>query len=245
MTPKISVIVCAHNEANYLSACLHSLLAQTRPPDELLVINNASTDETRDVAQQIPHVRVVDEPRKGLVRAREAGYFAANGDILAYVDADCRAPLTWLERVERRFVHDTALTALSGPYRFYDWDLLGRTLIRAYDFTLAPATQVVVKHLLRKGTIFYGGNFAVRRDALEAIGGFDTSIEFHGEDTNLARRISKAGRVRLRRACWVFTSARRYKTMGRRKVFGIYVRNFCAEIFFHRPSDTTHEDVRA
>ena len=44
---------------------------------------------------------------------------------------------------------------------------------------------------------------------------------------------------------WVFTSARRYKTMGRGKVFGLYVRNFCAEIFFHRPSDTTHEDVRA
>jgi glycosyltransferase involved in cell wall biosynthesis len=84
MTPTISVIVCAHNEANYLPACLHSLLAQTRPPDELLVINNASTDETRGVAQQIPHVRVVDEPRKGLVRAREAGHRAASGDILAH-----------------------------------------------------------------------------------------------------------------------------------------------------------------
>jgi glycosyltransferase involved in cell wall biosynthesis len=63
--PTISVIVCAHNEARYLAACLHSLLAQTRPPDELLVINNASTDATRAVAQQIPNVRVVDEPRKG------------------------------------------------------------------------------------------------------------------------------------------------------------------------------------
>jgi hypothetical protein len=42
----------------------------------------------------------------------------------------------------------------------------------------------------------------------------------------------------------VFTSARRYKIMGRGKVFGLYVRNFCAEIFFHRPSDAVHEDVR-
>ena len=99
----ISVIVCAHNEARYLPACLHSLLAQTRPPDEILVVNNASTDETRAVAQQIPHVRVVDEPRKGLVVARETGRLAATGDILVYLDADCRAPLTWLERVERRF----------------------------------------------------------------------------------------------------------------------------------------------
>lgn len=67
----LTVIVCAHNEARALPASLHSILAQTRPPDELLVINNASTDETGAVARQMPDVRVVDEPRKGLVVARE------------------------------------------------------------------------------------------------------------------------------------------------------------------------------
>ena len=67
----MTVIVCAHNEERSLAGCLHSILAQTRPPDELLVINNASTDETGAVAHQIPNVRVVDEPRKGLVVARE------------------------------------------------------------------------------------------------------------------------------------------------------------------------------
>jgi glycosyltransferase involved in cell wall biosynthesis len=78
----ISVIVCAHNEARYLPACLHSVLAQSWVPDELLVINNASTDETPVVASQIPHVRVVDEPRKGLVVARETGRRHAAGEIL-------------------------------------------------------------------------------------------------------------------------------------------------------------------
>ena len=77
----ISVIVCAHNEAAFLAACLHSLLAQTRPPDDILVINNASTDETRAVALQVPGVRVVDEPRKGLPRARETGRLEAAGTI--------------------------------------------------------------------------------------------------------------------------------------------------------------------
>jgi glycosyltransferase involved in cell wall biosynthesis len=155
VTPfKVSVIVCAHNEARWLGPCLHSLLTQTRPPDEILVINNASTDETGAVAQQVPHVRVVDEPRKGLVVARETGRREASGDIVVYLDADCRAPLTWLERVERRFVRDPELLALSGPYRFYDWDWWGRMLIGAYDWTLAPGTQVLVKHLLRIGTIF-------------------------------------------------------------------------------------------
>ena len=153
MTLRLTVIVCAHNEAPFLPACLHSLLAQTRRPDEIIVINNASTDETRLVAEQIPHVRVVDEPRKGLVVARETGRLAASGEILVYVDADCRAPLMWLDRVERHFARDPSLIALSAPYRFYDWDWWGRLLIRAYDFTLAPATQFLVRYVLRIGTI--------------------------------------------------------------------------------------------
>jgi glycosyltransferase involved in cell wall biosynthesis len=240
----ISVIVCAHNEAQYLAACLHSLLAQSRPPDEILVINNASTDATRAVAQQVAHVRVVDEPRKGLVVARETGRRMATGTVLVYVDADCRAPLTWLARVERRFERDPDLIALSGPYRFYDWDWWGRLLIRAYDVTLAPATQLLVKYILRIGTIFYGGNFAVRADALARIGGFDTSIEFHGEDTNIGRRLFAIGRVGLFHDCYLFTSARRYMAMGKGAVFRLYVRNFTSEILHHRPKDTTHLDVR-
>jgi glycosyltransferase involved in cell wall biosynthesis len=240
----LSVIVCAHNEAQYLAACLHSLLAQSRFPDEILVINNASTDATRAVAEQIPHVRVVDEPRKGLVVARETGRQWATGEVLVYLDADCRAPLTWLERVERRFTRDPDLIALSGPYRFYDWDLCGRLLIRVYDFTLAPATQLLVKYILRIGTIFYGGNFAVRAEALERIGGFDTSIEFHGEDTNVGRRLFAIGRVGLFHDCYLYTSARRYVAMGKGAVFRLYVRNFTSEILHHRPKDSTHLDVR-
>ena len=241
---RLSVIVCAHNEARFLPACLHSLLAQTRVPDEILVVNNASTDETRAVAQQIPHVLVVDEPRKGLVVARETGCRAATGDLLVYLDADCRAPLTWLERVERRFLDSPDLLALSGPYRYYDWDWWGRLLIRTYDFTLAPATQLLVKYILRIGTIFYGGNFAVRADALEAIGGFDTSIEFHGEDTNVGRRLFAIGRVEMVHDCYLFTSARRYNAMGKGAVFRLYVRNFTSELLHHRPRDTSHVDVR-
>ena len=244
MALKISVIVCAHNEARYLRPCLHSVLAQSRVPDQLLVINNASTDETALVASQVADVRLVDEPRKGLVVARETGRRHATGDVLIYADADCRAPLTWIERIERRFARDPALVALSGPYRYYDWDWSGRALIRAYDFTLAPATQLLVKHLLRVGTIFYGGNFAVRREALERIGGFDTSIEFHGEDTNLGRRLCGVGKVGLFHDCYLYTSARRYIAMGKREVFRLYVRNFVSELLHHRPKDTAHVDVR-
>lgn len=240
----ISVIVCAHNEERFLAPCLHSLLAQSRIPDEILVINNASTDGTGRVAAAIPGVRVIDEPRKGLVMARERGRLEAKGDVLVYVDADCRAPLSWLERIAGRFEADEHLLALSGNYRFYDWDWWGRTLLRAYDFSLGPATHVLVKYILRIGVVFYGGNFAVRRVGLDRINGFDTSIEFHGEDTNLGRRLSRLGNVELRYDCFLYTSARRYNAMGKSAVFRLYVRNFVSELLHHRPKDTVHLDVR-
>jgi len=235
--------VCAYNEEQYLPGCLFSLLHQTRRPDEILVVNNASTDGTRLAAERAS-VRVVDESRKGLVIARETGSTATTGDVLVYVDADCRAPRDWLERVAQEFEGLDPPVAVTGPYRFYDWDLIGRILVRIYDVTVAPVTHFLAQDVFEIGAILYGGNFAVRRDALAAIGGFDTSIEFHGEDTNLGRRLSKVGRVQLILRCYVSTSARRYKTLGTAAVFGLYVRNFCAELFLHRPSDKSHEDIR-
>jgi GT2 family glycosyltransferase len=146
--------------------------------------------------------------------------------------------------VELRFQSNPKLIALSGNYRFYDWDWRGRLLLRAYDLTLGPATHVLVKYILRIGVVFYGGNFAVTREALERIGGFDTSIEFHGEDTNLGRRLSRIGAVELRYDCYLYTSARRYNSMGKGAVFRLYVRNFVSELLHHRPKDSVHLDVR-
>jgi len=245
MALTIIAIVCAYNESRLLPACLYSLKAQTRPPDDILVINNASTDETGAVARAVPGVRVVDEPRKGLVVAREAARRSADADILAFLDADCRAPITWIERVETAFARHLGCVAVTGPYRFYDWELAGRTLIRLYDLLVAPATHVVVHDLCGIGAILYGGNFAVRSTALAAIGGFDQRIEFHGEDTNLGRRLTPIGRVAVCGGCWVWTSARRYREMGTWSVCRLYMRNFWSELLRHKPADERHLDVRA
>jgi glycosyltransferase involved in cell wall biosynthesis len=241
---KLSAIICAYNEERMLGPAIHSLLAQTRVPDEIIVVNNASTDDTRAVAAGIAGVRVVDEPDKGLVKARAAGYRAATGDVLLYIDADCRAPVSLVESMERRFLRSARTVAVTGPYRFYDWDWVGMVGARVYDYTLAPLAHVTAHHVLGIGAVLYGGNFAVRRTALDAIGGFDTTIEFHGEDTNLGRRLAAVGAVELVRACFIYTSARRYLALGRGKVFRLYVRNFWWETIHHRPKDLVHEDVR-
>ncbi len=137
------------------------------------------------------------------------------------------------------------MVAVSGPFRYYDWTTAGRTLLRLYDAVAAPVTQHLVRDVLDWGALLYGGNFAVRRVAMDAIGGFDTSIEFHGEDTNLGRRLHRVGRVRLARNCVMFTSARRYAAMGTGAVLRLYSRNFLHELLWHRPADTHHVDVRS
>jgi glycosyltransferase involved in cell wall biosynthesis len=70
---RISVIVCAYHEERCLEGRLHSVLAPSRRPDQVLAISNASTDGTRGIAERIGGVEVIDERRRGLVRAREAG----------------------------------------------------------------------------------------------------------------------------------------------------------------------------
>jgi glycosyltransferase involved in cell wall biosynthesis len=228
-----------------LPGCLQSLRLQTRRPDNIFVIDNASTDDTAAVAALVSGVHVVHEAQKGLVCARARGFAESTSDVLAYLDADCRAPEHWLSRIERRFARDDGtLAAVTGPYRFYDWHPLGKLIVGSYDIFVAPPAQILVHNLLRMGAILYGGNFAARRDAIDSIGGFDTSIEFHGEDTNLGRRLAAVGKVELRRDCWLYTSARRYRAMGTGRVLSLYYRNFVSEILHHRPADTAHVDVR-
>jgi GT2 family glycosyltransferase len=160
------------------------------------------------------------------------------------MDADCRAPVRLIEKMERRFQQAPQTVAITGPYHFYDWDWVGVAGARVYDYTLAPFAHAVAQRLLGIGAILYGGNFALRTRALDAIGGFDTTIEFHGEDTNIGRRLTKAGRVDLLLSCPIETSARRYKALGRAHVFRLYVRNFWSETIYHRPKDIVHHDVR-
>ena len=202
MSETIAAIVCAYNEARSLPACLFSLLAQTRPPDEIIVIDNASTDDTAAVARAVPGVRVISEPAKGLVVARETARRHARSGILAYTDADCRAPLQWIERVERRFARRGA--AVWSPHRAISVLRLGSDRARARPRVRhggrsadTPAGAPGARRSARSSTAATSPCAPARwRD----IGGFDRTIEFHGEDTNLGRRLTAVRRHRRRGA---------------------------------------------
>lgn len=114
----ISVVIPVYNDAVMLRECLRALAAQSRPADEIVVVDNSSTDDGAEVARRAG-ARVVEEPVRGILAATTAGFDAAHGDILARLDADSVPPPDWLERVERVLVEAGPLSAVTGPGEFY------------------------------------------------------------------------------------------------------------------------------
>ena len=96
-TLAISVIVPAYNEEKYLADCLRCLSEQDfNLPYEIVVVDNNSTDQTAQIAESFPKVRLIEEPNQGVVFAKQTGLLAARADIAAVCDADCRPPPNWL-----------------------------------------------------------------------------------------------------------------------------------------------------
>lgn len=238
---KLSFVIPAHNEEEHIGQCLRSILdelARANFEAEILVINNASIDRTREIAERLPNVRVVDEPRKGLTRARERGLREAKGDLLAYLDADTRIHPNWIPILQKEFSERKNIVCLSGPFRYYDLTGMKKYTAEAFWSIFAPLTYRMV------GYMVLGANFVAKRDALIKMGGFDTNIEFYGEDTNIAWRLSRLGKVVFRMDFFIYGSGRRIKDEGLLKTFGVYAINFLWGVFFHKPFTRSHKDVR-
>src|SRR3982750_1040023 len=119
--PTISLVIPAYNEEAYLPACLDAVMANVASRAmEVVVVDNNSTDGTKAVVERYPGVKYVFEPAKGITRARQRGFTASTGDILAYVDADTHPPAGWIDQIWEQFGANRDLACLSGPYSFYD-----------------------------------------------------------------------------------------------------------------------------
>lgn len=196
----ISVVVPSYNEEKYLPRCLRSLIAQTYPRDQFeIVIVDGGQDNTPAIAHSFG-ARVIREPRRGVSLARQRGAEEARGEIVAITSADTELPPDWLRRINEHFTHDPGLAAVGGPVRSYD----GNWLLDLY-FIFPPTNWLMA--LLGRAT-FSCDNVAIRRSALQQAGGFNVYLPSL-EDTELALRLHKVGRVRLDRHLVARTSIRR------------------------------------
>ncbi len=234
----ISLIIPAYNEETYLGACLEAVQKHAHGKfSEILVIDNNSTDRTAEIAAQFPGVKVISEKRKGLVHARQCGFENAQGSVLAFIDADTRLREGWVEQIEYHFAHDPDLACLSGPYHYYDIPAHHRFVV-SFWYWLARPTYLLL------GYMATGGNIALRKSVIEQMNGFDTRIAFYGEDTDIAKRAHKFGRV-------IFTSQFTMPTSGRRfqKDFFLIIGrvifiNFFSTAAVGKPVSRNYTDVR-
>ncbi len=242
----VSVVIPAYNEEHFLGPCLKSVLREAAcygRQAEVLVVNNASTDRTREVACRYPGVRVVDEPCKGLSRARHRGYLESRGELVVNIDADCIMPRGYIARVIRYFEADKRLALLTGPFFYHDLPSFQQIVtIVFYLFQFFPNT--VGQRIFGLGAVAQGGNFTARRSALEKVGGYDTSLTFYGEDTDIAIRLSRVGLVRFSFRILIRTSARRLLKEGVLRAGTRSTLNIIFMFIRGRPLTRTHQDVR-
>ena len=230
---KISVIIPARNEEKYIESCIRSVKLQDFSNYEIIVVDNGSTDKTAEIAKTLG-VRVISESGVGLPRAREKGRGIARGDLLVYLDADMKIPPLYLSRIFEHFEKHENVVAVSNPFFFYDGNW-GINLLARFFFKIFFPIYCKLLKILKIPGVLFGANFAIRRKALEKIGGFNKSIKFYGEDTDISKRISKEGDIDFINNLSTFTSARRYTEQGIFKTTFVYFVNYFFMLFFSHP----------
>ena len=184
--PRVSVVVCTYNGSRTIRETCDALTHLEYPNYEVIIVNDGSTDGTLDIVSGYGF-RVIDVPNGGLSRARNLGYQAATGEIIAYLDDDAYPTSHWLQYLAWTFL-TTDHAGVGGP-------------------NLAPAGDGLVaecvsnspggpNHVLLSDRVaehIPGCNMAFRKSALEAIAGFDAQFRIAGDDVDLCWQLQEQG----------------------------------------------------
>lgn len=203
---RISLIIPAYNEEEQLESCLNAI-ARLKPfPHEVIVVNNNSTDQTAAIARRYPFVKLINEPRQGVVNARSRGFDAASGEIIGRIDVDTRLPSDWTAQVERIFVNE-AIDAVSGAVGYYDLPFYRLCMRADLLFRRWLAGRLGNRRFL------YGANMAIRRSAWLAVRGDICPYGGLHEDFDLALHLQFNGlMVAFDESLVASVSARRFNS---------------------------------
>ena len=199
VAPTISVVVCTRNRAGWLRNVLTDLTSQEAAADpwEVLVVDNASTDDTgrtvAEFASRHSTVRGVRELSLGLSFARNRGWREARGRYVGYLDDDCRVPGPWIG-VAMDVVQRVSPAVFGGPYRARCEEPRPPWFKDEYESHVQGDTA----RTLGEAEFLDGANVFFRRSLFESLGGFDENLGMkgrrvaYGEETEMMRRIRRA-----------------------------------------------------
>jgi len=188
--PRVSVVIPVRDDAVHLRRCLTALAVQTRPADEVVVVDNGSTDDSAAVARGAGAV-VLTEPVRGIARASARGYDRASGDVIVRLDADSVPPPSWIADAVR-LLADPGVVAVTGPGRPRGG---GPVVRRLWDAVYMGPYFVLMWSALGRPPLF-GSAMAMRRSTWAAVARrvHRGDAEVH-DDVDLSMQLDPAWRV--------------------------------------------------
>ncbi|AJY47329.1 glycosyltransferase family 2 protein [Martelella endophytica] len=189
---RFSVVIPCYNAAGTISETLNSVLAQTVPDFEVIVIDDGSTDDTVAIvarfADRNSRIRLVEQANQGPSVARNRAVFDhAEGELVAFLDADDIWPSDRLNTFEKRFAAEDAPDLAYGRVGFFS-----KTIAEIETHSTVSKTPLAVADLIAENETCTMSNIVVTRAAFLASGGFNAGI-VHGEDVEWLVRLAAAG----------------------------------------------------
>lgn len=185
--PSVTVVIPCFNADSYIHSVLESINNQTVVPEEILIIDDGSRDNTRPIVEKLSNVQlIVHDQNRGIAASRNSGWRAAEGEIIVYIDADGIADPQFLEKLLAKYRDDTV-----GGVGGHGIESIQETI---YD---RWRKEILFQHWgdsFRDDVYFlFGLCSSYRRKVLQEINGFDPLFRVSGEDMDIGFRICKAG----------------------------------------------------
>jgi len=237
---KVSVIIPAYNEENYITNCMEAIANQDYPNYEVIIVNNASSDNTYAVIESyiqrkgLTNFILLQEIKKGTNQARECARLAATGSIIAQLDADCIPDTDWISNGVKALLPKNVVAA-TGAYFYFDSSFFARNLSLFSQLISYPVINTIVQKTNR-GAIMIGGNAFVYANILDYAGGYNTSLTFYGDDVDVANRVAQYGWINYAPSLTINSSYRRFNALGFWKVNKKY-QDFFWNIIFRKEID--------
>lgn len=172
MAPKFSVIIPAYNSASILGRAINSVLSQTFTSWEIIVVDDGSTDNTREITLSYPQIKYYCQENQGVSAARNYGSSLAQGNWLIFLDSDDALLPESLDFFIKSILTDTSIDV---------W-------VSGYELLKNGKIELIIPSKGRYHPRLAGG-FSIRKSLFDQLGGYDTKLKF-AENTELFHRIS-------------------------------------------------------